>query len=212
MRTPIIRSCVVLFVGCSTLFFGCPNEGGDETCVPGDPSPGDWSQDCGEDFCFANTSLGLELTTPEATPLPCETPSGVDCQGQTGGADYTYDYFGGTTFLLTISAAGEPAFDDASFKAAFLSMDLDLQIEPTLEPGGPIYRHTRTITDIGDFESLTLTGEHLEGTLPLIVDTVEFDLSELDDECATAGLDCACFFEDFELPTTVSFDLYLEPF
>ncbi len=212
MHSLIIRRCFPAIAGCAVLLLGCPNEGADETCVTGEPSPGDWSQDCGGDFCYATTSLELELTTPEATPLPCETPSGVDCQGQTGGADYTYEYLGGTNFLLTIGAAGEPAFDEASFKAAFLTMDLDLQIEPTLEPGGPIYRHVRTITDIADFESLTLTDDHLEATLPLVVDTVEFDLSELDADCAAAGLDCACYFEDFELPTTIVLDLYLEPF
>ncbi len=199
---------IVLAICVSLL--GCPNAAPDETCVTGEPAPGDWSGDCGQDFC-ANTSVELELSTPESSPLPCEAGS-VDCQGQTGGADYIYDYRGGTNFLLTLSAAGDPTFDEAGFRAAFQSIALDLQLEPTLSPGGPIYRHARTITDVNDFDSLTLTDNHLEATLSLVVDTVDFDASQSDQACADAGLDCQCLFRDFLLPTTVVLDLWIEEY
>ena len=211
MRTCNLHSWPLLLVGCAALLLGCPSPETDEICATGEPSPGDWSQDCGVDFC-ANTTLQIEMKTFEDSPLPCETAGGVDCQGQTGGADFTYDYRGGTNFLMTMSAAGDPAWDEASFRAAFMSMDLDLQIEPTLESDGAIYRYPHTVSDVNDFETFGLTDDHFEATLELIVDTVEADMSLLDDECAAAGIECSCAFQDFELPTTLVFDLYLEPF
>jgi hypothetical protein len=211
MGTLFIRSAPLLTVCCAVLLLGCPNPNPDETCYQGEPSPGDWSQDCGIEFC-ANTSVEVELVTFQDSPLPCETAGGVVCTGQTGGADYTYDYFGGTHFLMTISAGGDPPFDEASMRAGFMSMDLTLELHPDPTDDEIVFHHNRVITDVGDFDSFTLDGEHFEGELNFIIDDVELDLSEVNADCAAAGLDCSCLFDGFELPTKVIFDLWIAPF